>query len=113
MINSDRLGSILTLKGAFGVQNACAFCDSRLRRSVLWTQLTTRILRLALRANSRCSFVRIGFLPIRRASVGWRARLGSNFRPLLPKYNATSVCNQDLTEYHESKHSRKMFFDNV
>ena len=69
-IDSDRLGSILTLKGAFGVQNACAFCDSR-------------------------------------------ARLGSIFRPLLPKDNATPVCNQELTEYHELKHSRKMFLDNV
>jgi hypothetical protein len=48
-----------------------------------------------------------------RASVGSRARLGSNFRPLLPKYNATPVCNQELTEYHELKHSRKMFLDNV
>jgi hypothetical protein len=48
-----------------------------------------------------------------RASVGSRARRGSNFRPLLPKYNATPVCNQELTEYHELKHSRKMFLDNV
>jgi len=42
-----------------------------------------------------------------------RTRLGSNFRPLLPEYNATPVCNQELTEYHELKHSRKMFLDNV
>ena len=87
MIDSDRLVSILTLKGAFGVQNACALCDSGPRRSVLRTTL--------------------------RASIGSRARLGSKFRPLLLKYNVTPVCNQDLTEYHESKHSRKMFFDNV
>ena len=36
-----------------------------------------------------------------------------NFRPLPPEYNATPVCNQELTEYHELKHSHKMFFDNV
>jgi len=36
-----------------------------------------------------------------------------NFRPLPPEYNATPVCNQEVTEYHELKHSHKMFFDNV
>ena len=36
-----------------------------------------------------------------------------NFRPLPPEYNRTLVCNQELTEYHELKHSHKMFFDNV
>jgi hypothetical protein len=36
-----------------------------------------------------------------------------NFRPLPPEYSATLVCNQELTEYHELKHSHKMFFDNV
>jgi hypothetical protein len=36
-----------------------------------------------------------------------------NFRPLTPEYNATPVRNQELTEYHELKHSHKMFFDNV
>jgi hypothetical protein len=60
--------------------------DSRLRRSVLRTAL--------------------------RASVG-AARLGVNLRPLPPEYNATPDCNQGLTEYHELKHSHKMFFDHV
>ncbi len=36
-----------------------------------------------------------------------------NFRPLPPEYSATLVCNQELTEYHELKHSHKMFFDHV
>ena len=34
-IDSNRLMAILTLKGAFGVQNANAFCDSSLRSSPL------------------------------------------------------------------------------
>jgi hypothetical protein len=53
--------------------------------------LTTRILRVALRANSHCSFVRIGFLPIRRASAGSQATLGANFRPLPPEGGASVV----------------------
>ena len=36
-----------------------------------------------------------------------------NFRPLPPEYSATPVCNQGFTEYHELKHSHKMFFGNV
>ena len=49
----------------------------------------------------------------RGEKIDSRARHGSKFRPLLPKYNATPVCNQELTEYHELKHSRKMFIDSV
>ncbi len=47
-----------------------------------------------------------------RASVV-ASLLGVNFRPLPPEYSATPVCNQEVTEYHELKHSHKMFFDNV
>ncbi len=32
---------------------------------------------------------------------------------LPPEYNRTPVCNKDLTEYHELRHSHKMFFDHV
>ena len=49
---------------------------------------------------------------LRRLSTGF-AGLGANFQPLPPEYIATPVCNQELTEYHELKHSHKMFFDNV
>ncbi len=34
-------------------------------------------------------------------------------RALPPEGNSTLVCYQELTEYHELKHSHKMFFDNV
>jgi hypothetical protein len=37
----------------------------------------------------------------------------SGLNTLPPEYNATPVCNQELTEYHELKDSHKMFFDNV
>ena len=43
-------------------------------------------------------------------STGWMYFLSG---PLPPEYNATPVCNQEVTEYHELKHSHKMFFDNV
>ena len=50
--------------------------------------------------------------PKRRATTeSRRSKLGR--RALPPEYSATPVCNQGLIEYHELKHSHKMFFDHV
>ncbi len=61
-------------------------------------------------------FVILGVLPA-TLRVALRSKIAPgnfvNFRPLPPEDNATLVCNQELTEYHELKHSHKMFFDHV